>query len=130
MSEDVLPSSFLSHGPPSMVLDDLPVNTGLAAIGRDLPRPKAVLRVSAHWIAERSPVSLVAPLAESPETLHGFHGFPQPLFRLSYPAPGTPVQAHWVVELLADAGLDCAYSATRGLDHGAWEPLMLPAVVA
>ena len=83
MSEDVLPSLFLSHGPPSMVLDDPPVSAALAAIGRDLPRPEAVPRVSAHWRAERPRVFL----AESLQTLHDFHGFPQPLSRPSYPAP-------------------------------------------
>ena len=86
MSEDVLPSLFLSHGPPSRVLDDLPVNAVLAALGRDLPRPKAVLCISAHWIADRPLVSL----AESLETIHDFHGCPQPLY-----CPGHPARHRW-----------------------------------
>jgi len=104
-----------------MVLDDLPVAGVLASLGRALPRPKAILCVSAHWQAPRPCVSL----AEAPETIHDFYGFPRPLYDLRYPAPGAPELARRAAALLEAAGFACDRDPERGLDHGAWEPLML-----
>jgi 4,5-DOPA dioxygenase extradiol len=121
MPETPLPSLFVSHGPPNMVLDDIPACAALARIGRRLPRPRAILCVSAHWLAEKPTLSLAA----APETIHDFYGFEPALYELSYPAPGAPELAQRTAALLADAGLDCGLVPDRGLDHGAWEPLML-----
>ena len=121
MTVPPLPSLFVSHGPPTMVLDDIPVLGALARIGCELPRPRAILCVSAHWLAEVPTVSL----AERPETIHDFYGFDRALYELAYPAPGAPELAHRTAELLKEAGIDCARTPDRGLDHGAWEPLML-----
>ncbi|MFQ5774951.1 MAG: DODA-type extradiol aromatic ring-opening family dioxygenase [Kiloniellaceae bacterium] len=121
MSERPLPSLFVSHGPPTMVLDDIPVRGFLARLGRELPRPRAVLCASAHWFAERPTVSL----AERPETIHDFYGFDRALYEIRYPAPGEPDLARRAAALLEAAGIDCALDPARGLDHGAWEPLML-----
>jgi 4,5-DOPA dioxygenase extradiol len=121
MTGTPLPSLFVSHGPPSMVLDDIPVRAALARLGRELPRPQAILCVSAHWLAERPTVSL----AERPETIHDFFGFDRALYDLSYPAPGAPELARRTAALLTEAGLGCEQAPERGLDHGAWEPLML-----
>ncbi len=121
MSEAALLSLFVSHGPPSMVMDDLPVAGVLARLGRALPRPAAILCVSAHWQAARASVGL----AEAPETIHDFYGFPAPLYDLRYPAPGAPALARRAAALLEAAGLACDREPERGLDHGAWEPLML-----
>ncbi len=104
-----------------MVLDNLPVAAVLARLGQDLPRPKAVLCVSAHWVAPGPCVSTT----EVPETIHDFFGFPKPLYELRYPAPGAPAAANRAAELIQAAGMDCALDSVRGLDHGAWEPLML-----
>jgi 4,5-DOPA dioxygenase extradiol len=121
MTEPALPSLFISHGPPTMVVDDLPVAEVLAGLGRALPRPRAVLCVSAHWIESRPTVSLAA----RPETIHDFYGFPRELYGLRYPAPGAPEAARRAAALLEGAGIACARDSERGLDHGAWEPLML-----
>jgi 4,5-DOPA dioxygenase extradiol len=121
MTVPPLPSLFVSHGPPTMVLDDIPVRGALARIGRDLPRPRAILCVSAHWLAEVPTVSL----AERPETIHDFYGFAPALYELVYPAPGAPELARRTAELLEQAGIHCEGAPERGLDHGAWEPLML-----
>jgi 4,5-DOPA dioxygenase extradiol len=121
MPDTLLPSLFVSHGPPTMVLDDLPEAQVLAAIALGLPRPTAILCVSAHWIEDKPTLST----AETPETIHDFYGFPQPLYALRYPAPGAPALARRAAALLRDAGIDCALDPGRGLDHGAWEPLML-----
>ena len=121
MIAPTLPSLFVSHGPPTMVLDDIPVRGALARIGRELPRPRAILCVSAHWLAEVPTVSL----AERPETIHDFYGFDRALYELAYPAPGAPELARRTAELLKEAGIHCEGAPDRGLDHGAWEPLML-----
>ncbi len=121
MTDKPLPSLFVSHGPPTMVLDDIPVRDALASLGRDLPRPRAVLCVSAHWLAEKPTASL----AERPETLHDFFGFDRALYGIAYPVPGSPDLARRTAGLLHDAGFECDLAPGRGLDHGAWEPLML-----
>ena len=121
MPETPLPSLFVSHGPPNMVLDDIPACAALARIGRQLPRPRAILCVSAHWLAEKPTLSL----AEAPETIHDFYGFEPALYELSYPAPGAPELARRAAALFEAAGFDCDLAPDRGLDHGAWEPLML-----
>jgi 4,5-DOPA dioxygenase extradiol len=87
--------------------------------GRSLPRPTAVLVVSAHW--ESAPLRVGA--AAQPDTLHDFFGFPPALFELRYPAPGHPELAARVQALLGNAGLEAALDARRGLDHGAWAVL-------
>ena len=80
-----------------------------------LPRPKAILCVSAHWETVDPAVST----AERPETIHDFYGFPQELYRLRYPAPGAPELAREAAALLRNAGLVCGEDPNRGLDHGA-----------
>jgi 4,5-DOPA dioxygenase extradiol len=91
----------------------------LTQLGSDLPRPKAVLAVSAHWEAP-GPVVGAAP---RPQVIHDFYGFPRELYGLGYAAPGAPALALRAAELLRHAGLDPRASDTRGLDHGAWVPL-------
>ncbi|HEV7311802.1 MAG TPA: class III extradiol ring-cleavage dioxygenase [Sphingopyxis sp.] len=120
-----LPSLFLSHGSPMMALEPSPARTFLAGLGAQLPRPRAILVVSAHHDAafEGGRATVTASLA--PPTIHDFGGFPDELFAMRYPAPGDPVLANRVVELLAGHGLDVTADATRGLDHGAWVPLSL-----
>jgi 4,5-DOPA dioxygenase extradiol len=121
MPTETLPSLFLSHGSPALSLD--PGETGVVwrRLAASLPRPKAVLCVSAHWMTEEPAVS--AP--ERNETIHDFYGFPEPLYRMRYEPPGAPALASRVVALLAGAGIPCALDRSRGLDHGAWVPLRL-----
>ena len=112
-----MPTVFVSHGSPMLYLEkDVPARAFLASLGKQVPRPKAILAVSAHWNTEQPSVSLAA----RPETIHDFYGFPEALYRLRYDAPGAPELAERVAELTG-AQRDPGY----GLDHGAWVPAML-----
>ncbi len=111
-----MPTLFVSHGSPMLFLErDLPARAFLAGLGSVVPKPKAIVAVSAHWNTEQPAVSLTA----RPETIHDFYGFPEALYRLHYDAPGAPQLADRV------AALTGAVRAEYGLDHGAWVPAML-----
>jgi len=116
-----LPSLFLSHGAPTLPLTDTPARDFLKQIGSQLDAPKAILVASAHWETAQPTVNAV----ESNETIHDFFGFPRPLYELRYDAPGSPELAGRVAELLQAAGFACNIERRRGLDHGAWVPLLL-----
>ena len=117
-----LPAYFISHGAPVLALDtDDPTHVFLSGLGGNIGKPKAVLVVSAHWEADAPSVSAAA----QPETIHDFYGFPEPLYRLAYSCPGAPELASRVAQLLGDASLQTRIDMQRGLDHGAWIPLML-----
>lgn len=111
-----MPTIFLSHGAPTLILDDVPARAFLASLGQLLPRPRAIVAVSAHWGTDVPAVSI----ARRPDTIHDFYGFPEALYRLHYNAPGAPELAERVASL---AG--AAHDHHRGLDHGAWVPAML-----
>jgi 4,5-DOPA dioxygenase extradiol len=117
-----LPSLFISHGSPMLALTDTPAHRFLLDLGKMLPRPKAILMISAHW---ESVVNPAVSLAPQPETIHDFGGFPQALFDIQYPADGAPDAAAQAAALLEQAGFAVTRNATRGLDHGAWVPLRL-----
>jgi len=117
MSTSALPALFVSHGSPMLVFEDIPARKFIAGLGATMPRPKAILCVSAHWETDRPAVSGAA----RPETIHDFSGFPEALYRLQYPAPGAPELAKRVAELIPNMIIDKG----QGLDHGAWNPLML-----
>jgi 4,5-DOPA dioxygenase extradiol len=114
-----LPSLFVSHGAPNLVVSDTAARAFLQDLGRELPRPEAILVVSAHWESERPKVGTAA----EPETIHDFRGFDEA--RLRYPAPGAPDLARRAATLLGEAGVGASEDPARGLDHGAWVPLML-----
>lgn len=116
-----LPSLFVSHGAPNLALTDTPARAFLQELGRELPRPEAILVVSAHWESERPRVGTAA----VPETIHDFRGFGEELMRLRYPAPGAPDVARRARAALGEAGIDAVEDPARGLDHGAWVPLIL-----
>ena len=115
-----LPSLFLSHGAPTLPIDPSMPSSEFAALGARLPRPRAILVLSAHW-GTNVPV---ASTAEAPETIHDFYGFPRALYELHYRAPGAPDVACQAAALL-DAANMTAQTQPRGLDHGAWVPLLL-----
>src|SRR5262245_44734816 len=116
-----LPSLFLSHGAPTLPLTETQARTFLAGLGAQVPRPKAILVISAHWETEGPTANAVG----VNDTIHDFYGFPRPLYAMRYPAPGAPQLASRVVDLLRASGFDCAIDTKRGLDHGAWVPLLL-----
>lgn len=120
-----LPSLFLSHGSPMMALEPSPARDFLAGLGTRLPRPRAVLVVSAHHDAAHEGGRATVTASPKPPTIHDFGGFPDELFAMRYPAPGDPALAGRVVDLLAQHGLSVIADPDRGLDHGAWVPLSL-----
>jgi 4,5-DOPA dioxygenase extradiol len=115
-----LPSLFLSHGSPMHAIRPGAVREVWERLARDLPRPKAILIASAHWETDVPAVTGAA----KPETIHDFYGFPKPLYEIQYPAPGSPDLALRSLELLKKSGLKAEEDPVRGLDHGAWSPLL------
>lgn len=113
------PVLFVSHGAPTFAIEPGQLGPRLTAAGQSLPRPKAVLVVSPHWMTRGVRVATSA----SPETVHDFGGFPQELYRIQYPAPGHPELAARTIELLRAAGWPAQADAAQGLDHGAWVPI-------
>jgi 4,5-DOPA dioxygenase extradiol len=117
-----LPAIFISHGSPMLALEpNAPAHHFLRELGSLFPRPRSILAISAHWETPEPALSLAA----QPETIHDFRGFPPALFAMRYPAPGAPGLARRAGELLAAAGIRAFGSGNRGLDHGAWTPLIL-----
>lgn len=115
-----MPALFVSHGAPTFALEPGLAGAQLAAAGRALGKPRAIVVVSPHWMTRGIEVGAAA----RPETVHDFGGFPRALYRLQYPAPGAPELAERTAQLLRDAGLPATLDSERGLDHGAWVPLM------
>jgi 4,5-DOPA dioxygenase extradiol len=112
-----LPALFIGHGNPMNALEDNVNSRVWHALHSRLPRPRAILAISAHWVTEGAAVTAMA----QPETIHDFYGFPQKLADFKYPAPGDPELARRVASLLAPATvrLDLEW----GLDHGVWSVL-------
>ncbi|MGB7787548.1 DODA-type extradiol aromatic ring-opening family dioxygenase [Methanoregula sp.] len=121
MSSTRLPTLFVSHGAPTLILEDVPARVFLQSLGTRFPGMMGVLCISAHWNLDVPAVNAV----EHPETIHDFYGFPQSLYRMKYPARGSPSLAGRVAGLLDRAGITCTTDTARGLDHGTWVPMML-----
>lgn len=111
-----MPTIFVSHGSPMLILEDRPARAFLASLGDILPRPSAIVAVSAHWDTDVPAVST----ARRPETIHDFYGFPEALYALRYDPPGAPQLADRIARLTG-----AAHDPHRGLDHGAWVPAKL-----
>jgi len=108
-----------------MALEPSPARNFFAGLGTRLPRPRAILVVSAHHDAAHGGGRATVTASPHPPTIHDFGGFPDELFAMRYPAPGDPALAQRVVDLLAQHGLSVIADPERGLDHGAWVPLSL-----
>lgn len=113
----MMPVLFLGHGNPMNAVEDNADSRAWRELARVLPRPRAVLVISAHWQTH----GLAVTASAQPETLHDFHGFPASLASFDYPAPGAPELAGRIAELLAPEPV--APDPERGLDHGAWSLL-------
>lgn len=118
-NESPLPTLFVSHGAPNLVLGDLPVKRFLATLA-DGRKPRAIVCVSAHWLTRDVSVDV----SPQPRTIHDFSGFEAELYRMRYAAPGAVELATEIADTLASAGTKVRREE-RGLDHGAWIPLML-----
>lgn len=118
-AQTALPSLFLSHGSPMLAVEDSPTGRFLDHLGGQLPRPRAILVASAHYMAATPSVTA----APAPETIHDFGGFPAPLYEIQYPAHGAPELATRIARLLTEAGFDAREDASSGIDHGTWVPL-------
>jgi 4,5-DOPA dioxygenase extradiol len=112
---------FVSHGAPTMPLEDIPAKNFLMKLGTRYKNVEAVLCISAHWATSHPVVNAV----EKPETIHDFYGFPSELYDINYPAAGSPELAERTAELIKASGIPCAIDENRGLDHGAWVPMRL-----
>src|SRR5262245_19395283 len=116
-----MPTLFISHGGPNVVISDTPARRYLESLATRLPRPRAIVIVSAHF--ETEGVAVVTD--PHPGMIYDFRGFEPELYEMGYPAPGDPALAERVFQLLSEAGMAPERIASRGFDHGAWTPLML-----
>ena len=114
---ETMPVLFVGHGSPMNAIEDTEFNRAWAEVARSLPKPKAVLCVSAHWQTAGTHVTAM----ERPKTIHDFYGFPPALFEMRYPAPGSPELARMTQEMLRDSHVKP--DLEWGLDHGAWAVL-------
>lgn len=110
-----MPALFLGHGSPMTAITDVPERRAWQKLGKALPRPEAILAITAHWETRgRTHVTAEA----RPRTIHDFGGFPQELYDIRYPAPGSPRLVQRVTELLGEDRV--AADTNWGFDHGAW----------
>ncbi len=121
MTMTTFPTVYVSHGSPMVMLNKTPAHDFLAGFGRELGKPKAIVIATAHFTTRRP----VLTGDEHPEMIYDFGGFPQPLFEMKYPAPGSPDIAIRGAQMLVDAGIDALPVQGRGFDHGTWVPLKL-----
>ena len=118
MSSSTMPALFVGHGSPMNVLEENQYTTSWRQLGESLPRPRAILMVSAHWY---TPGSLLTGGAQQ-RTIHDFRGFPPALYAIEYPAPGAPELAERIRNQLSP--FDVQLSNKWGLDHGTWSVLL------
>lgn len=116
MDQALMPVLFVGHGSPMNALEKNAFSESLRRLGQELPKPRAIAAISAHWETEGTQVLYRA----EPPTIHDFYGFPKPLFEVNYPASGPLSIAQETKKLIGDAQLN----ETWGLDHGTWAVLL------
>jgi len=112
-----MPVLFIGHGSPMNIIQDNSYTRSLVALGRSLPKPRAILVISAHWLTKGTFVTCM----ERPKTIHDFYGFPDELYALRYPSPGSPETARLVMDTVKKVKVTCGKD--WGLDHASWAVL-------
>ncbi len=116
-------SLFISHGAPTLLVEDSPARRYLSGLGKEFGTPRAILVISAHHHSRGNSVAVTE--GATPETIYDFSGFPEELYQVTYAAPGDPKLASQIIDRLKDVGLAAVADVSRGFDHGAWVPLHL-----
>lgn len=117
MADTKMPVLFLGHGSPMNIILDNDFTASLKKLAKNLPRPQAIMVISAHWLTEGTFVGC----QERPRTIYDFYGFPRELYKISYRAPGSPTHARKVTEAVKSPPIQCDES--WGLDHASWSVL-------
>lgn len=112
-----LPALFIGHGSPTNAIEDNEFTKAWAEMAQSFPVPKAILCISAHWETDGTFVTVT----EKPKTIYDFYGFPEPLYQIKYPAPGSPEIAEMIIKNIKNVQI--LPDAKRGLDHGSWAVL-------
>lgn len=112
-----MPVLFVGHGSPMNAIEDNKYSRGWSELGENLPKPRAILCVSAHWVTQGTEITAM----ENPRTIYDFYGFPKELYEVEYPAKGSPELAEQVIELIKGTEIEKNYD--WGLDHGTWSIL-------
>jgi 4,5-DOPA dioxygenase extradiol len=115
---DKMPLLFIGHGNPMLAITENPYRTSWIELGKKLPKPSAILCISAHWLTRGTAVTMV----ERPKTIHDFGGFPDELFQQQYPAPGSPEYAKLLINSIQSTKIMEDYE--WGFDHGTWSILL------
>ena len=118
MKKTIMPAIFIGHGSPINAIESNEYTKAWQLLGQELPKPKAILCLSAHWCIEETVISNL----EQPQLIYDFYGFPDELYKIKYPVIGSPELAKQVKELLAPI-VTVEYNNDWGIDHGAWVPL-------
>lgn len=113
-----MPVLFLGHGSPMNAITTNLFTESMTLLGKTLPKPKAILMISAHWMTKGTWVTRM----QNPKTIHDFYGFPKELFQVQYPAPGNPELADQIRGLITDPKIE-SDETEWGLDHGTWSVL-------
>ncbi len=114
LNDKSMPVLFVGHGSPMNIVQRNDFTNSLAELGRSLPKPRAILVISAHWLTEGTYVTCM----EKPRTIHDFYGFPKELYKINYPSLGAPNYAKSVIRSVKMVKIDC--DTDWGLDHASW----------
>ena len=112
-----MPVLFVGHGSPENIILKNSYTESLKTLGKELPKPRTILVISAHWLTDGTYVTCM----EKPKTIYDFYGFPEELYQMDYPSPGSPNDARLITKLIKISKIGCDFS--WGLDHASWAVL-------